>query len=202
MRFGDTALGFVVRASRLRSQQLGAGQDRVHRNVMRFDRHGRQHLLRMHHGDHERAGSPARKRAIVGAAAATQPVAEAVGGERGHQDHISLSERDGRCIRRGHPDAQPTGDPLPAVDPELQIPIGEHYRQQHPNAPIPQHLERLADVRLPGQRRVPRDDPSRSDLGNGEQGAAAFEVIRGPGGPGRQQPRPERGFPRLVPHAE
>lgn len=169
---------------------------------MRFDGHGRQHLLRVHDRDDERAGPNAHQSPIVGTTAAAQPVAGPIGRERRDQHHVSLVERDDGGVRRRHANAHPSLDEIPVVDPEFQLPIREHDRQQYPNSMAPQRVQRRTDIRLAGQRRITGHDPRRADFWDGEERAAAFAIPVSAPGTSSQQGRPQPGLPRLVPHAE
>ena len=87
--------------------------------------------------DHQRSGSHARQRPIVGTAAAPEAMTAAIGGYRRHQDDVRLLNRENVAA---------------TVNAEFQITIGEHDRQQHPDPALTQRLQGCSDVRLTTER--------------------------------------------------
>ena len=165
---------------------MGTGQDGAYLDVVRLDGHGLQQLLGMHDSKDERARPNACQRPVVGTTPASQPVPGAIGRHRGHHDNVGVLEGKHACA---------------TVDAKFQVPVSEHRGQQYRNPSGAQRVQGRPDVRLAPQCHVTSDDAGARDFGDGEQGLAQSVVGIRAGGTRSQQPRPQRGLPRLVSHA-
>ncbi len=163
-----------------------AGEHRIHPGVVRLDRHGGQQLLRMHDRDDEGSGPHPRQRTVIRTPAAAEPMPLPVSGERGHEHHIGFGQRQ---------------HDVTAVDPELQVAVGEDFGQQHPRSPPTKGVQRRADIRLPAQRRVAGDHARCPDFGKGEQRRCGVPGVPGTVPARGKKPRPEGRFRLLVVHA-
>ncbi len=151
---------------------------------MRFDRHLGKQLIRMNDRHHECLPPCSRQSTVIRSAAASQPMSAAVGGQRGNQHHVGVSQsRD-----------------FAAVSTELQIPIRKDGWQQDLRSAAAKCLQRFADIRLPGYRAIARDYSRSADFRDGKHSRAHLAGVVRARFAGGQQPRPQRRLRRLFAH--
>jgi hypothetical protein len=166
-------------------QQGVAGKHRADAAVVRLSGDLVEQFGRVDHRDHQRVGSDAGERAVVGAAAAAEAPPRPIGRDGGYQHDVGLGQR-GLGV---------------AVDrPKHQVTVGLQDRQQDLNAAAPQLVQRDADVGLTRKCRVAGDDPGGRHFRDRQQRRAPPRVRTRVGGSATalgQQRLPQFVFPGL-----